>query len=96
MEQVIFRITTNFSMHSDIHGFPCSLAGSPEVALANIQRAVRSAYAHEASSVVVSHWAGISHVPHFSMVWPGLLMAAGLTWNKDSHIPQVRCAQLSV
>ena len=60
-----------------------SLAGCPEAALANISRAVSCAVEHGALGVVVSNWAGVGHMTHLPISWPGYLMAAGLSWNSE-------------
>ena len=58
-----------------------SVAGCPEAALANIYSAAQSAVNHNALGMIVSHWSGLSHVTHFSLIWPAIVAAAGLAWN---------------
>ena len=59
------------------------MAGCPEAAVTNIYTAVQAAVKHGALGLTVAHWAGVGHITHQTMAWPGLLTAAGLGWNSN-------------
>ncbi len=63
--------------------FVFSVAGCPEAAVTNIFTAMQSAIKHGALGMTVAHWAGVGHITHQTMSWPGLLTAAGLAWNSN-------------
>ena len=59
------------------------MAGCPEAAVTNIYTAMQTAMKHGALGLTVAHWAGVGHITHQTMSWPGLLTAAGLGWNAN-------------
>ena len=84
----ILRQSVHFSENSRYiltrrHFLCYSVAGCPEAAVANIYSAMRAGIKHAALGLTVAHWAGVGHITHQTMAWPGLLAAAGLGWNAN-------------
>ena len=77
VDWAVSRLTIVYQVLSAV----ASVAGCPEAALANIYSAAQSAVNHNALGMIVSHWSGLSHVTHFSLIWPAIVAAAGLAWN---------------
>ena len=51
--------------------------------MTNVYSAMQAGIKHGALGLTVAHWAGVGHITHQTMAWPGLLTAAGLGWNAN-------------
>ncbi|KAL5009145.1 hypothetical protein ScPMuIL_014726 [Solemya velum] len=63
-----------------------SLAGCPEAAINNVNRAVRCAIGQGALGIIVCNWSGKGHLTQQPFSWSGFLVGAGLGWNSECHL----------
>ncbi|GFO34683.1 tankyrase-1 [Plakobranchus ocellatus] len=61
-----------------------SLAGCPSAAISNIVSAATCS--EGALGLVVCDWTGKGHLNHQPFSWPGIVTAAGLSWNNNTDI----------
>ncbi|XP_076059863.1 uncharacterized protein LOC143036412 isoform X2 [Oratosquilla oratoria] len=62
-----------------------SISGWPEAGVSNVYSGVVSAVEGGARCVIVAHWSGGGSVTPLVFAWPPILIAAGLTWNHNTH-----------
>lgn len=65
--------------------YSISLSGCPEAALCNIYSAVQCANAENGIGIVAAQWSGSYHLTPHAFASPGFLLAAGLSWNPQTH-----------
>ena len=63
-----------------------SVAGCPEGAVKNIHGAVSAAASQGALGMTIANWAGVGHLTHPAISWPGIVAAGGLAWNADIRL----------
>ncbi|GFR59922.1 tankyrase-1 [Elysia marginata] len=61
-----------------------SLAGCPEAAISNIFSAATTS--EGVLGLVACDWTGKGHLNHQPFSWPGILAAAGLSWNNNTSM----------
>lgn len=62
-----------------------SLSGWPEAGVSNVYSGVVGGVDGGAVGVVVAHWSSSAALTPFVFAWPPILVAAGLSWNHNTH-----------
>lgn len=66
-----------------------SLAGCPEAAINNVNRAVRCAIGQGALGILICNWSGRGHLTQQPFSWSGFVVGAGLGWNAECHLVSI-------
>ncbi|KAG7172793.1 26S proteasome non-ATPase regulatory subunit 10-like 2, partial [Homarus americanus] len=62
-----------------------SLSGWPEAGVSNVYSGVVGGVDAGAGGVVVAHWSSSAALTPLVFAWPPILVAAGLSWNHNTH-----------
>nr|XP_045591996.1 uncharacterized protein LOC123753983 isoform X1 [Procambarus clarkii]XP_045591997.1 uncharacterized protein LOC123753983 isoform X1 [Procambarus clarkii] len=62
-----------------------SLSGWPEAGVSNVYSGVVGGVDGGAGGVVVAHWSSSAALTPLVFAWPPILVAAGLSWNHNTH-----------
>ncbi|XP_064113113.1 uncharacterized protein LOC135219888 isoform X2 [Macrobrachium nipponense] len=62
-----------------------SLSGWPEAGVSNVYNGIVSGAEGGAGGVVVAHWSSSAALTPLVFAWPPVLVAAGLSWNHNTH-----------
>ncbi|XP_071527220.1 uncharacterized protein [Panulirus ornatus] len=62
-----------------------SLSGWPEAGVSNVYSGVVGGVDGGANGVVVAHWSSSAALTPLVFAWPPILVAAGLSWNHNTH-----------
>ncbi|KAK3858719.1 hypothetical protein Pcinc_035106 [Petrolisthes cinctipes] len=62
-----------------------SLSGWPEAGVSNVYRGVVGGVEGGTMGVVVAHWSSTAALTPLVFAWPPILVAAGLSWNHNTH-----------
>ncbi|KAK7077572.1 hypothetical protein SK128_012479 [Halocaridina rubra] len=62
-----------------------SLSGWPEAGVSNVYNGVVSGVEGGAGGVVIAHWSSSAALTPLIFAWPPILVAAGLSWNHNTH-----------
>lgn len=62
-----------------------SLSGWPEAGVSNVYSGVVGGVEGGAMGVVVAHWSSTAALTPLAFAWPPILVAAGLSWNHNTH-----------
>jgi hypothetical protein len=60
--------------------------GRTATCVVNIRNAVNAALAHHGLGVLLTDWGDYGHTQPFSISYPGILAAAGFSWNNEPPV----------